>query len=44
LRASIDYAKIEQVMDSGLHEYLDNLQLTLNDIGTAIAQRFFNPA
>jgi uncharacterized alpha-E superfamily protein len=44
LRASIDYAKIEQVMDAGLHEYLDNLQLTLNDIGTAIAQRFFNPA
>lgn len=44
LRASIDYAKIEQVMDAGLHEYLDNLQLALNDIGNAVAQRFFNPA
>jgi uncharacterized alpha-E superfamily protein len=31
-------------MDTGLHEYLDNLQLALNDIGHAVAQRFFNPA
>lgn len=44
LRASIDYSAIDQVMDSGLHDYLDHLQDALNEIGEAIDRRFFHPA
>lgn len=41
LRANLDYASIDTIMDNGLHEYLDQLQVTLNDIGVAISTRFF---
>lgn len=41
LRARLDYADIEQIMSFGLHEYLDQLQTTLNEISSAIHQRFF---
>jgi uncharacterized alpha-E superfamily protein len=41
LRANLDYAGIDSIMEGGLHEYLDALQLTLNDIGVAIGERFF---
>lgn len=41
LVANLDYADIDQVMDFGLHEYLDQLQNTLNQVGMSISQRFF---
>ncbi len=41
LRSSLDYAEISRIMEFGLHEYLDELQKTLNRIGTAISDRFF---
>jgi uncharacterized alpha-E superfamily protein len=42
LRARFDYARIERIMDDGLHEYLDRMQIALNDIGTTISRRFFH--
>jgi hypothetical protein len=44
LRASLDYANIDQIMEFGLHEYLDELQNTLNEIGGAVHKRFFELA
>ncbi len=44
LRARLDYANIEQIMEFGLHEYLDQLQVTLNEIGGAVHKRFFELA
>jgi uncharacterized alpha-E superfamily protein len=41
LRASLDYADIEQIMKGGLHEYVDGLQDQLNSIGDAIQTLFF---
>jgi uncharacterized alpha-E superfamily protein len=41
LRASLDYADIEQIMKGGLHEYVDGLQVQLNSIGEAIQTLFF---
>ena len=41
LRAKLDYAEVERIMRSGLHEYVDELQSTLNAIGDAIRARFF---
>lgn len=44
LRSRLDYAEIDRIMNSGLHEYLDRFQMNINDIGAAISDRFFNKA
>ncbi|HSC88603.1 MAG TPA: alpha-E domain-containing protein, partial [Polyangiaceae bacterium] len=44
LRSSLDFGQIEEVMEQGLHEYLDQLQTTLNEIGAAVHKRFFELA
>lgn len=41
LRAELDYAKIEEIMQQGLHQYIDQLQVELNDVGSAIQKQFF---
>lgn len=41
LTSRLDYARASQIMNMGLHEYLDWLQQTLNHIGEAISSRFF---
>jgi uncharacterized alpha-E superfamily protein len=42
LRARLEYARIDQIMGSGLHEYLDGLQVSLNDIGVTLERMFFH--
>lgn len=42
LRSHLDYANIDEIINSGLHEYLDNFQLQLYEVGTAINDTFFN--
>lgn len=42
LRARLDYAEIEDIMNLGLHEYLDQFQETLNRVGAKISERFFD--
>ena len=41
LVANLDYADIDQVMEFGLHEYLDQLQTTLNAVSGSAQERFF---
>ncbi|MBZ0251765.1 MAG: alpha-E domain-containing protein [Candidatus Methylomirabilis sp.] len=41
LRSELDYTRIDDVISSGLHEYLDNLQGRLNAVGDAIFNTFF---
>jgi uncharacterized alpha-E superfamily protein len=41
LQANLAYASIEDVMAEGLHEYIDKLQVALNEIGEAIQVGFF---
>ena len=41
LRAALDYATIEDVIDVGLHEFIDDFQLRLNQVGTGIQENFF---
>jgi uncharacterized alpha-E superfamily protein len=42
LRAELDFSEIEEIVSSGLHEFLDELQANLNDIGVAIHEAFFS--
>ncbi len=41
LRSDLDYAAIDEILNSGLHEYLDFFQSRLNTIGGAIHETFF---
>jgi uncharacterized alpha-E superfamily protein len=40
LRSEIEYARLREVIDGGLHEYLDDFQTKLNNVGTAVAEEF----
>lgn len=41
LRSELDFVRIEQVVQGGLHEYLDDFQDKLNAVGAAITESFF---
>jgi uncharacterized alpha-E superfamily protein len=41
LRTDLDYLTIDDIMAAGLHETLDDLQLRMNSVGSAIAATFF---
>jgi uncharacterized alpha-E superfamily protein len=43
LRATMDYAEIDEVLSNGLHEFIDEFQSQLNQIGAAVRQDFFLP-
>lgn len=40
LRSSLEYITLAEIFDQGLHEFLDDLQIKLNDIGQDIYQDF----
>lgn len=41
LRAELDFASTDEIVSGGLHEFLDELQRRLNDVGVAIHDSFF---
>jgi uncharacterized alpha-E superfamily protein len=41
LRAELGYARVEDIVAGGLHEFLDGLQIRLNLVGDAIFDTFF---
>lgn len=41
LRADLDYLVIDEVIDSGLHEFLDSIQSRTNAVDTSIYETFF---
>ncbi len=41
LRSDLDYLTIDDVMESGLHEFLDNLQRRMNEVGIKLSETFF---
>ena len=42
LSASLNYSKIEEIMTSGLHEFLDSIQIRLNQVDDAVYETFFS--
>lgn len=42
LKAQLEYADINEIITSGLHEFLDNFQYQLNDVSLAIFETFFS--
>lgn len=41
LRAELDYARIEDIIGQGLHEFVEDFQTRLNQVGDSIHQDFF---
>jgi uncharacterized alpha-E superfamily protein len=41
LRSELEFAAIEEIMERGLHQYVDALQVQVNDIGGAVQKQFF---
>jgi len=41
LRAELDYTDVKDIFEIGLHEYLDQFQTKLNNLGFTIAETFF---
>jgi uncharacterized alpha-E superfamily protein len=41
LRQELDEMDVDQMIRSGLHEFLDNLQLRLNAVGAGLQRDFF---
>ena len=41
LRSELDYAQIGEIIDQGLHEFIDSFQIQLNQVGDAIHETFF---
>ncbi len=41
LRSDLDYKKIDEIVDGGLHEFLDHIQIQLNDLSNATFEEFF---
>jgi uncharacterized alpha-E superfamily protein len=41
LCSDLSYSSIEEIIGGGLHEYLDNLQSRINEVGTGIFESFF---
>ena len=41
LRSELDYTHISEIIDEGLHEFIDKFQLRLNQVGEAIFETFF---
>jgi uncharacterized alpha-E superfamily protein len=41
LRSELAYSRVEEILEHGLHEYLDALQVKLNRLGDAIFETFF---
>jgi uncharacterized alpha-E superfamily protein len=42
LAADLGYTDVDEVIESGMHEYMDNLQTRLNKVDEAIGTTFFN--
>jgi len=40
-RADLDYVTIEEIFETGLHEYLDGLQSRMNEVDSKIFETFF---
>jgi uncharacterized alpha-E superfamily protein len=41
LRSELGYARVDDILAGGLHEFLDALQVKLNLVGDAIYETFF---
>jgi uncharacterized alpha-E superfamily protein len=42
LRSDLDYITIDEIIQQGLHEFLDNLQSRMNEVGDKIFTTFFS--
>ena len=42
LRSQLEFANIHEILNEGMHEFLDNFQLKLNEVSFAVYETFFS--
>ncbi len=42
LKSQLEYADINEIIETGLHEFLDNFQFKLNEVSSSIFETFFS--
>ena len=43
LNAKLNFSSVEDIRNEGLHEFIDDAQQRINDIGAAVSEQFFRP-
>ncbi|NDC83173.1 alpha-E domain-containing protein [bacterium] len=43
IKVNLDYIEIEEIIGFGLHDYLDRIQIRLNDVSNEVVSTFFAP-
>lgn len=43
MRNTLEYREVPEIFDQGIHEYLDLIQLEINQVSNAISETFFSP-
>ncbi|MGC4002776.1 MAG: alpha-E domain-containing protein [Pirellulales bacterium] len=43
LRSELDYTSIAEIVKRGMHEFIDDIQARLNEVGGTITETFFSP-
>ena len=41
IASDLEFVQVEEIIDAGLHQWVDRLQTSLNQVGLRIAERFF---
>ena len=43
LRSDLEFTTIQEIVSHGMHEFIDDVQTRLNEIGEAVKDSFFTP-
>ncbi|MEM7233051.1 MAG: alpha-E domain-containing protein [Planctomycetota bacterium] len=42
LRSALDYSSVDEIISGGVHEFIDDIQEKINDVGSLIGEAFFS--
>ena len=43
MKVNLDYIEVDEIIGFGVHDYLDRVQVRLNEVGTLVYETFFDP-
>ncbi len=43
IKVNLDYIELDEIIGFGLHDYLDRVQVRLNEVGSLVYETFFDP-
>lgn len=43
MKVNLDYIEVDEIIGFGVHDYLDRVQVRLNEVGNMVCETFFDP-